>query len=130
MRIRRSASYTVSPGMRRSASRPVFSPYQPTIDTEDVVHLLRLCFVSCDPVGILFRSFEPEEALMAAAATAAQDSWKQLQKCERKGTRKGIFIPPFLKIPSPPSAHSSNQPHHSLPSIHTSKGLLQSQQHV
>lgn len=36
-------------------------------------------------------SFEPEEALTAAAA-AARSSWKQLQKCERKGRRKGIFI--------------------------------------
>lgn len=54
-------------------------------------------------------SFEPEEALTAAAA-AARSSWKQRQKCERKGRRKGIFILLFLKIPSPPHFHPTTSP--------------------
>lgn len=73
-------------------------------------------------------SFEPEEALTAAAA-AARSSWKQLQKCERKGGRKGIFILLFFfKIPPP--LPTSTQPRHPHPSIHTSKDLLRPQEHV
>lgn len=46
------------------------------------------------------QSFEPEKALMAAAV-AALNSWKQLQKCERKGTRKGILVLFFVRSPPP-----------------------------
>lgn len=74
-------------------------------------------------------SFEPEEALTAAAA---RSSWKQLQKCERKERRKGIFILafffPYLRSPlPPPHFHPTTSPQ---PSIHASKDLSRSQEHV
>lgn len=55
-------------------------------------------------------SFKPEEALTAAAA---RSSWKQLQKCERKERRKGIFILAFFFfLRFPPSLPPSTQPRH------------------
>lgn len=88
------------------------------------------------PLEFLFQSsFEPEEALMAAAAAAARESWKQLQNVRGKEQEKAFLASFFFKIrPPPPSnprdAPSSTQPRHPLPSIHTSKDLLRSQEHV
>lgn len=76
------------------------------------------CICSCCALSVVTslefcfsHSFEPEEALMASVA--AQNSRKQLQKCERTGKRKGIFMSGFFLRASPPSPR--NQPRHPPP---------------
>lgn len=63
-----------------------------SIDTEDVVHLLRLCFVSCDPIGICC-SYRIE--LVEAIITAAQSlkSWcrDRIEKLQFACILKEIF---------------------------------------
>lgn len=88
-----------------------FLSLQASIDTEDVVHLLRLCFVSRDPVGICFSSQCRVSRSINGCGTT---SWKQLQKA----WRKGFFYPPciFKKFFSRPST--------------LIKALLRSQEHV
>lgn len=82
-----------------------------SIDTEDVVHLLRLCFVSCDPIGICFSSQCRVSRSINGCSTT---SWKQLQKAQR------IFF--FY----PPCIFKRFFPHPST----LVKALLQSQEHV
>lgn len=74
-------------------------------------------------------SFEPEEALTAAAA-AARSSWKQLQKCERKGRRKGIFILLFflrspLPSPLPPNHVTPTRPSTRLKTCYGPKNMCE-----
>lgn len=95
--------------------RPAFSPYQPAIDTEDVVHLLRLCFVSCDPVGILFlsqfrsqRTHQWPQLLLlhrTLGSSCRNASGKEKEKAFLSAPHHTPIYPHFHPPTSPPPIH-------------------------